>query len=124
MLTISFFIIVLCYLPGIDFVPAFMGCLYAGMIAVPAYPLRNNHHAQRLITILNDCQPKVILGTQESLLLMQAQPDFVACQYGYSEGIFDELADEYRPEGNFTAIHCSKRPTPSIPTVVSRTPPD
>ncbi|MFI4954315.1 MAG: SDR family NAD(P)-dependent oxidoreductase, partial [Gammaproteobacteria bacterium] len=88
--------IVLCYLPGIEFISAFLACLYAGMIAVPAYPLRNNHHAQRLMTILNDCHPKLILGTKESLLLMQQQTDFAACQFVYSEDIPDELALEHR----------------------------
>ena len=28
----------LLYPPGLDFIPAFFGCLYAGVIAVPAYP--------------------------------------------------------------------------------------
>src|SRR4051812_33780555 len=28
----------LLYSPGLEFIPAFFGCLYAGVIAVPAYP--------------------------------------------------------------------------------------
>src|SRR5262249_21567476 len=28
----------LIYAPGLDFVGAFLGCLYAGVVAVPAYP--------------------------------------------------------------------------------------
>lgn len=37
-----------------EFIPAFFGCLYAGMIAVPAYPPRKNHHALRLRAIIED----------------------------------------------------------------------
>src|SRR5436853_3486556 len=30
--------VLLLYPPGLEFIPAFYGCLYAGLIAVPAYP--------------------------------------------------------------------------------------
>src|SRR5688572_26808929 len=30
--------VLLLYPPGLDFVAAFFGCLYAGVVAVPAYP--------------------------------------------------------------------------------------
>src|SRR5215831_11059725 len=33
---------VLLYAPGTEFIAAFLGCLYAGVIAVPAYPPRRN----------------------------------------------------------------------------------
>src|SRR5215510_2531409 len=29
----------LLYPPGLEFIPAFLGCLYAGVLAVPAYPV-------------------------------------------------------------------------------------
>ena len=40
----------LLYPPGLDYIAAFFGCLYAGAIAVPAYPPRNQRHAARLQT--------------------------------------------------------------------------
>ncbi|HEY6923203.1 MAG TPA: condensation domain-containing protein, partial [Steroidobacteraceae bacterium] len=49
--------------PGLDFVAAFFGCLYAGMIAVPAYPPRRLRKAARLQSIFDDAQPALILGT-------------------------------------------------------------
>ncbi|NEO70915.1 AMP-binding protein [Moorena sp. SIO3H5] len=40
----------LVYPPGIDFIAAFKGCLYAGVIAVPAYP--PPRHSQNLSPLL------------------------------------------------------------------------
>jgi acyl-CoA synthetase (AMP-forming)/AMP-acid ligase II len=48
----------------LDFVVAFLGCLYAGVIAVPAYPPRSNsHHLQRLQALVADAQATVVLAT-------------------------------------------------------------
>lgn len=54
---------VLVYPSGPDYVAAFFGCLYAGVIAVPAYPpeSRRVQHLSRLFGILRDAQPQVIL---------------------------------------------------------------
>ena len=35
------------------------------MIAFLAYPLQNPRHANRLHTIFDSCEPKVLLGTQD-----------------------------------------------------------
>jgi natural product biosynthesis luciferase-like monooxygenase protein len=55
----------LVYHAGIEYVAAFFGCLYAGIIAVPAYPPRPNGNLDRLLAIVNDCQAKVILGSSD-----------------------------------------------------------
>ncbi len=34
----------LLYPPGLEFIAAFFGCLYAGVVAVPAYPPRRNQN--------------------------------------------------------------------------------
>ncbi|MFT0182929.1 amino acid adenylation domain-containing protein [Pseudomonas benzopyrenica] len=59
---------VLLFPSGPEYVAAFFGCLYAGVIAVPAYPpesLRPQHLA-RLHGILANCEPRLVL-TQGSL---------------------------------------------------------
>ena len=73
--------VILCYLPSLDFICAFFGCLYAHRIAVPVFPMQNSHHAQRLYTILSDCQPSLIMGTTKSLTLMKEQEGFTSFQY-------------------------------------------
>lgn len=51
----------LLYGPGLEFVSAFLGCLAAGVIAVPAYPPRNRRHHARLDAIVHDAEPQVVL---------------------------------------------------------------
>ncbi|MEM9506104.1 MAG: AMP-binding protein [Cyanobacteria bacterium P01_E01_bin.35] len=53
----------LLYQPGLEFIAAFFGCLYAGVIAVPVYPPRRNHHGNRLQAIVIDAQARIALTT-------------------------------------------------------------
>ncbi len=57
----------LLYQPGLDFIAAFFGCLYAGVIAVPANLPRKNRSFSRLQAITADAQAKVVL-TRTDLL--------------------------------------------------------
>ncbi len=54
---------VLLFPSGPDYVAAFFGCLYAGVIAVPAYPPESTrrHHQARLLSIISDAEPRVLL---------------------------------------------------------------
>jgi natural product biosynthesis luciferase-like monooxygenase protein len=52
----------LIYSSGLEFVVAFFGCLYAGIIAVPVYPPRMGE-LQRFVSILEDCQASLALTT-------------------------------------------------------------
>ncbi|MDF5730186.1 MAG: type I polyketide synthase, partial [Rhizonema sp. PD38] len=53
----------LLYPSGLEFIAAFCGCLYAGVVAVPAYPPRANQKMSRLEAIVADAQARVILTT-------------------------------------------------------------
>ena len=57
----------LLYPPGLDYIAAFFGCLYAGVIAVPAYPPRLNLSRLRLQAIVEDAQPTLALTTAQIL---------------------------------------------------------
>jgi len=47
--------------PGLEFISAFFGCLYAGVAAVPAYPPRRNRNMVRIQAIAEDAEAKVAL---------------------------------------------------------------
>jgi len=48
----------LLYPPGLEFISAFFGCLYAGVVAIPAYPPRRNQNLLRLQAIIADSQAR------------------------------------------------------------------
>ena len=53
----------LLYPPGLDYLAAFFGCLYAGVVAVPAYPPRNHRNTPRIGAIASDAQAAIALTT-------------------------------------------------------------
>ncbi|HZI14401.1 MAG TPA: fatty acyl-AMP ligase, partial [Myxococcus sp.] len=58
--------VLLLYAPGLDYVSAFMGCLYAGAVAVPAYPpdpMRVARTLPRLEAVIQDARARFALTT-------------------------------------------------------------
>ncbi len=55
----------LLYPSGLDFIAAFLGCLYGGAIAVPAYPPRKNRSVERIEAIAADADAAVALTTRD-----------------------------------------------------------
>ncbi len=53
---------VLMFSDGLEFVAAFFGCLYAGVIPAPAFPPRNRRTAPRVQAILNDSEARFCLA--------------------------------------------------------------
>ena len=62
----------LLYPPGLEYLAAFFGCLYAGVVAVPAYPPRNQRNTPRILAILEDSQAAIILTTSGILSQVQS----------------------------------------------------
>lgn len=56
----------LLYPSGLEFVCAFFGCLYAGIIAIPAYPPRRNQKIDRIKSIVDDAEASLVLSTQKT----------------------------------------------------------
>ena len=63
----------LLYPPGLDFIAGFFGCLYAGMVAVPAYPPRNPGHLPRLVALAADAGAKIALTNERTHEAVQRQ---------------------------------------------------
>src|SRR5262245_27644235 len=55
--------VLLLYPPGLELITAFFGCLYAGAIAVPVYPPRQNRNLLRLQSIVTDAQAGLAMTT-------------------------------------------------------------
>lgn len=64
--------VLLLYPPGLEFITAFFGCLYAGAIAVPTYPPRPHRSLIPLQAIALDAQATVALTT--TALLAKVSP--------------------------------------------------
>ena len=92
----------LLYPPGLEFISAFFGALYAGIIAVPCYPPDPNRlvlSMAKLQTIIVDSTPKVILTTKEFLdlaaFIFPDFPDLKKLNWIASD-IVDTAADEWK----------------------------
>ena len=96
--------VLLLHPPGRHFVEAFLGCLYAGRIAVPAYPpdpARPERTLPRLRAIARDAAPALVATTREiaalaALITEQVAElrdlDWLAC-----DGLPDDLASIWSP---------------------------
>ncbi|MEK8110134.1 AMP-binding protein [Micromonospora sp. M12] len=65
---------VLIMLPqGVEYVIAFIGCLYAGAIAVPVFPPSGSRNGERVNSVVADCQPAlaVVTARQEAAIRRQ-----------------------------------------------------
>jgi acyl-CoA synthetase (AMP-forming)/AMP-acid ligase II len=58
--------------PGIDFVTAFLGCLWAGRIGVPIAPARRGEGHEAIDQVLRDCGARIVLTNIEALGAAQA----------------------------------------------------
>ena len=92
----------LLYPPGIEFIVAFFGCLYAGVIAVPAYPPRRNQNTIRLKAIVEDARAKVVLTTASLLLKMKSRlvdnPELKALYWLATDEVDGESASWQSPK--------------------------
>ena len=84
----------LLYPPGLEFITAFFGCLYAGVVAVPAYPPRRNQNMSRLQALVIEAQAKVALTTESLLRNIESRfahnPEFPDLHWLTTDNIADE----------------------------------
>jgi 8-amino-7-oxononanoate synthase len=89
----------LLYPAGLEFIAAFFGCLYGGVVAVPVYPPRRNRSLARIQAIANDADAKVALTTQAVLELVwpivEETPDLKRLTWLATCQVPPELADQW-----------------------------
>ncbi|MCA1994872.1 MAG: AMP-binding protein, partial [Coleofasciculus sp. S288] len=92
----------LLYPAGLEFIAAFFGCLYAGVVAVPAYPPRNRRHIARIEAILADAEARVALTVSPLAPKVKAWLSQTTAQQLHllvSDRLFSDIADEwYKPQ--------------------------
>ncbi|MFN6571677.1 SDR family oxidoreductase [Dendronalium sp. ChiSLP03b] len=99
----------LLYPSGLEFITAFFGCLYAGVVAVPAYPPKQNQKLTRLQSIITDAQAKVAL-TNQSLFenikgRFEQDTELAKIHLLATDSIAEELASDWRkPEVNSNTL--------------------
>jgi len=64
--------VLLLYPPGLDYISAFFGCLYAGMVAVPLYPPHANQKLFRASAVVRDCDAGFVLTVSKTEPLIRA----------------------------------------------------
>src|SRR6476661_7891088 len=86
----------LLYPPGLEFIAAFFGCLYAGTVAIPAYPPRRNQNMSRLQAIVASSQAAVALTTTSLLTNIREQlaqnPELAALRWLATDNLASDQA--------------------------------
>ncbi|WP_413173264.1 condensation domain-containing protein [Anabaena azotica] len=89
----------LLYPSGLDYLAAFFGCLYAGVVAVPAYPPRNHRNTPRILSIIKDAQATIVLTTttilQQIKSLLVAKAD-INMRWLTTDDIQPDIAVDWR----------------------------
>ncbi|MCZ8128157.1 MAG: fatty acyl-AMP ligase [Microcystis sp. LE19-114.1B] len=89
----------LLYPPGLDFISAFFGCLYAGVVAIPAYPPRRNQNLLRLQAIIADSQARFTFTNAALFPSLENQwakdPELGAMQWIVSDEIDHHLREDW-----------------------------
>lgn len=90
----------LMYQPGLEYIAAFFGCLYAGVVAVPVYPPRPNMSLSRLEAVAENAQATFVL-TSSSLYtkldgILQHVPLLKALTWIPSDTLVEDQATAWR----------------------------
>lgn len=64
--------LMLLYAPGLDYIRAFFGCMYAGCVPVPAYPPMGARDIDRLKRVVQDCNAGAILSSSMLMPMIEA----------------------------------------------------
>ena len=83
--------LMLLFSPSIDYVRAFFGCLYAGCVAVPAYPPTGARDLSRLQKVAMDCNAGAILTNKA----MTSVVDTWITSLGYEDQLSSLAVDQF-----------------------------
>ena len=93
--------VLLLFPPGIGYISAFLGCLYAGVVAVPLYPPRPGASGDRISSVARSSRPSLVLTTDATVTLLRDMPSPVGPNVIAMQTIEAVLAAEH---GDFPEI--------------------
>lgn len=88
----------LIYQPGLEYVVAFLACLYAGVVAIPAYP-PSNQSLSRLQTIATNAEAMLIMTSAKLFGKLRTYADakleFIGLQWVITDELTKDLATSW-----------------------------
>jgi len=85
----------------LEYLAAFFGCLYAGVIAVPAYPPRNQRNTPRILAVVKDAEATIALTTTVIQVRLQSllakHPDLADLQWLTTDDVIAESERQWQP---------------------------
>jgi amino acid adenylation domain-containing protein len=92
--------VLLVYPPGLDYLAAFFGCLYAGAVAVPVYPPRPNRPMPRLLAVQASAAATVALTCADVLARCERHlPPAEELRWLVTDDLDGSLAEQWRDDG-------------------------
>jgi amino acid adenylation domain-containing protein len=92
----------LLFSPGPEYVAAFYACLYAGVVAVPAYPLdpsRWDRAVRRLQALVSDADPSVVITSDAYEAVVESfvrhVPELSSCERVVTSTLPDHLSQQW-----------------------------
>lgn len=77
--------------PGIDYVVAILGCIYAGIAAIPTFPPRPNKENERFRSIVNSAKPSSVILDKDSQINLEKSVSNSGIQLATAEINIDKI---------------------------------
>ncbi len=87
--------VVLAYPSGLDFIGAFLGCIYSGRVAVPVAPPHPKRDRSGLVNILRDASPTIGLSIDALCAELRNAPEFGTLRWESANSVSLDLADAW-----------------------------
>ena len=95
---------ILLFPPGLDFIDAFFGCLYAGVVAVPVSPPRTRKFASSLGLVVESAQARIVLSTSDHLKQFRSSYEEVPALRDTTWQAADEIGNDAAADWKYPQV--------------------
>ncbi len=93
--------VLLLFPASLEYLAAFLACMYANVVSIPAYPPRNKRHLPRFQSILDDAKPVAILAASQILKDLERVfanvPELEQFTWLVTDEIDNSVAEQWTP---------------------------